>query len=103
MLILAAQFKLGVIKYIYIYIYIYICFYTRIRYVMQIKIPGYIKTKPNQIKPVKIMISTNTHYINKHAQLEILNISSAKMVIHDSICHNYYDNNYDNYYDIFKI
>ena len=38
---------------------------------MQLKKHANIKTKPNQTKPVKIIILTNTQHINKHAQLEI--------------------------------
>ena len=39
--------------------------------VMQLKKPGNIKTEPNQTKPVKIMILTNSQHINKHTQLEL--------------------------------
>ena len=55
--------------------------YILTREVMQLKKPGYFKTKLNQTKPVKIMILTNTNNINKHTQLEILNISVGKMSI----------------------
>ena len=63
MLILDAEFKLGMTK------YIYICFYRLTRDIKQLKKSENIKTEANQTKPVKIIILTNTQNINKHAQL----------------------------------
>ena len=51
---------------------------------MHLKKPANIKIKPNQTKPVKIIILTNTQNINKirNASL-ILKYIGGKMSIHD--------------------